>query len=164
VQGSGGRIKAIRKYANGIEFNETWKIWIDSNPLPRLPDPYDRATLIRFHLIHFAKAVPAERIDKTLHQKLQAEFLGILAWLVEGFRLYMVDGLKKPPLVVTSVESWQRESDHIPEFIAQRCISGNRFSIEPKPLFDAYKSWCRGIAEETNARPHVFPRHATSWL
>jgi putative DNA primase/helicase len=103
VQGAGGRIKATRKYENPIEFAETAKICIDTNPLPELPDPYDEATLLRLHPIPFAKSIPPDRIDKNLGQKLMAELPGILAWLVEGFRLYSLQGIDKPPAVAAAL-------------------------------------------------------------
>src|SRR5260370_4584900 len=86
ARGAGGRLKATRKYQNPIEFEETAKIFIDTNSLPELPDPYDDATLSRLHPIHFPQSFPRNHRDKRLGEKLRAEFPGILAWLVEGFR------------------------------------------------------------------------------
>lgn len=157
VQGSAGRTKARKKFANPIQFAETWKLWCDTNSLPRLADPYDPGIAIRLHPIHFARSVPAERIDKSLSQKLEAEFRGILSWLAEGFRSYVRDGLGSPPCVETSLAEWIEESDHIPRFISQCCVPGDRFTVELKPLFTAYQRWCEEALERPIS-PAMFSR------
>jgi putative DNA primase/helicase len=142
VQGAEGRIKARRKYANMIEFRETWKVWFDTNALPQLADPYDPGIPVRLHPIHFAWSISPERIDKALSRKLEDEFPGILNWLVEGFRLYLEQGLERPPSVEAALTAWLEECDHIPRFVNQCCVVGSRFSVELRPLFEAYQRWC----------------------
>jgi putative DNA primase/helicase len=147
VQGTAGRTKARKKFANPIQFAETWKIWCDTNSLPKLADPYDPGIAVRLHPIHFAGSVAAERIDKSLSRKLEAEFPGILSWLVEGFRSYIRDGLARPPAVETSLANWIDECDHIPRFINQCCVPGPRFTVELRPLFTTYLKWCEQALE-----------------
>jgi putative DNA primase/helicase len=153
VQGAEGGTKARRKYANMIQFAETWKIWLDTNSLPKLADPYDPGIAVRLHPIHFAWNIPPDKIDKALSSKLEAEFPGILNWLLEGFRLYMEHGLEKPPVVDASLAGWLLECDHIPRFIDQCCVLGERFSVELRPLFDAYQEWCEQSLEKPMAAP-----------
>jgi phage/plasmid-associated DNA primase len=69
-QGSGGRLKVVPKHINAIEFDETCKIWLECNSLPRLLDPYDPGMRVRLHPFHFASQTPPERIDRTLHEKI----------------------------------------------------------------------------------------------
>ncbi|MBE7543779.1 MAG: hypothetical protein HS123_15580 [Solibacteraceae bacterium] len=92
----GGRIKAVRKYENPIEFPETHKLWMDSNRRPRVRDVEDRATFARLWPIPFDVEIPASEIDPELPAKLMAEAEGILAWLVDGARRWSREGLERP--------------------------------------------------------------------
>ncbi len=79
-----GKIKAVRKYENPIEFPETHKLWMDTNSKPVIRAADDQATFNRLHPIPFTVTIPAEEIDKSLPRKLLAEAEGILAWAVAG--------------------------------------------------------------------------------
>jgi CheY-like chemotaxis protein len=46
-----GKIKAVRKYENPIEFPETHILWIDTNRKPVIKDADDKATFARLHLV-----------------------------------------------------------------------------------------------------------------
>jgi putative DNA primase/helicase len=157
VQGAAGRTKARKKFANPIQFAETWKVWCDTNSLPRLADPYDPGIAVRLHPIHFTKSIPPERIDKSLGRKLEAEFAGILSWLVAGFRSYIQEGLNRPPSVEASLAAWIEECDHIPRFIDECCVPGPRFSVELRPLFTRYMKWCEEALERPMS-PAMFSR------
>lgn len=89
-----GKIKAVRKYENPIEFPETHKLWIDTNRKPAIRDADDRATFNRLHPIPFIVRIPTDRIDKTLPQKLLVEAEGILAWLVAGAKAWFESDLQ----------------------------------------------------------------------
>jgi putative DNA primase/helicase len=63
-----GKIKAVRKYENPIEFPETHKLWIDTNRKPSIRDADDRATFNRLHPIPFM--VKITKIDREMPAKL----------------------------------------------------------------------------------------------
>src|ERR1039458_4470928 len=65
-----GIIKSVRKYENPIEFEETHKLWLDTNRKPRIPDADDGAIFNRLHPIPFTVIVPKEKIDRDLPGKL----------------------------------------------------------------------------------------------
>jgi putative DNA primase/helicase len=93
-----GRIKAVRKYENPIEFTETHKLWMDCNHKP-LVRGNDQALWNRLHLIPFDVTIPADEIDRDLPAKLLAESEGILAWMVAGAVRWHSEGLGKPAAV-----------------------------------------------------------------
>lgn len=78
-----GRIKAVRKYENPIEFPETHKLWIDANHKPVIRGT-DAAIWNRLYLIPFTVTLDRSEIDRELPQKLMKEAEGILAWIVAG--------------------------------------------------------------------------------
>jgi putative DNA primase/helicase len=73
-----GKIKAVRKYENPIEFLETHKLWIDTNRKPNIRDADDTATFNRLHPIPFTIRICKSQMDRDLLAKLLAEAEGIL--------------------------------------------------------------------------------------
>ena len=53
-----GKIKAVRKYENPIEFPETHKLWMDTNSKPIIRAADDHATFDRLHPIPFTITIP----------------------------------------------------------------------------------------------------------
>jgi len=79
-----GKIKAVKKYENPIEFPETHKLWMDTNRKPTIRDADDQATFNRLHPIPFTMKIPKDQIDRSLPLRLLGEAEGILAWAVAG--------------------------------------------------------------------------------
>lgn len=102
-----GTIKAVRKFENPIEFEQTFHIWLDTNKMPFIKDPDDTATLARLHPIPFLVQIPDGKIDQQMPEKLQAEGSGILAWMVEGALKWKKDKLGKPPEISLARDEWR---------------------------------------------------------
>jgi putative DNA primase/helicase len=144
-----GKIKAVRKYENPIEFAETHKLWIDTNRKPTIGDADDTATFNRLHPIPFIVRIPKEDIDKELPAKLLAEAEGILAWAVAGAKLWHKSGLNKPPEVDSAKEEWRAEMDQIGRFIEECCVLGDGFRVLASALYADYKRWADDSGEHT---------------
>ncbi len=142
-----GKIKATRKYENPIEFPETHKLWMDTNAKPMIRAADDQATFNRLHPIPFTVTIPPEEIDKGLPRKLLAEAEGILAWAVEGAKLWWRDGLGKPPEVVAANDDWRAENDQLGRFIEECCVVADSFSGKARQLYECYRTWAEGAGE-----------------
>jgi putative DNA primase/helicase len=142
-----GKIKATRKYENPIEFPETHKLWMDTNAKPMIRAADDQATFNRLHPIPFTVTIPPEEIDKSLPRKLLAEAEGILAWAVEGAKLWWRDGLGKPPEVVAANDDWRAENDQLGRFIEECCVVADSFSGKARQLYECYRTWAEGAGE-----------------
>lgn len=142
-----GKIKATRKYENPIEFPETHKLWMDTNAKPMIRAADDQATFNRLHPIPFTVTIPPEEIDKSLPRKLLAEAEGILAWAVEGAKLWWRDGLGKPPEVVAANDDWRAENDQLGRFIEECCVVADSFSGKARQLYECYRAWAEGAGE-----------------
>ena len=99
-----GKIKAVRKYENPIEFSETHKLWMDCNHKPNVRAA-DAAIWSRLHLIPFEATIAPEEIDRDLPAKFFSEAEGILAWAVKGAVRWFKEGLDKPPVVQSAGSS-----------------------------------------------------------
>jgi putative DNA primase/helicase len=144
-----GKIKAVRKYENPIEFNETHKIWLDCNHRP-IVRGNDNAIWNRLHLIPFTVTIPAEEIDRELPAKLLGEAEGILAWAVAGAVRWHREGLGKPPDVQEAGQAWRTESDQIGRFIDECCVIGDFAQARARILYSAYRKWAEDAGERSS--------------
>ena len=143
-----GKIKAVRKYENPIEFPETHKMWIDTNRKPTIRDADDRATFDRLHPIPFAVRIPKENIDREMPAKLLREAEGILAWAVVGARWWHESGLQKPPEVEAAKDQWRSEMDQVGRFVEECCVRGESLRTAASRLYDRYKAWAEDSREK----------------
>jgi putative DNA primase/helicase len=142
-----GPIKSVRKYENPIQFKATHKLWIDANhaPIVRGVDAaiWNRLVSIPFH------PIAESQIDKQLPAKLRHEAAGIVAWAVEGARLWQSKGLGQPPEVEAARNSWRASMDRIGAFREERCVEGPEHSVRARSLYTDYHEW----AEQAGERP-----------
>jgi putative DNA primase/helicase len=141
-----GRIKAVRKYENPIEFAETHKLFIDANHKPVVRGT-DNAIWNRLYPIPFDVTIPPDEIDRDLPNKLLAESEGILVWAVRGAVRWYREGLRRPPEVAEANREWRDESDHLGRFLEERCVSGDAFSVKAGVLYSDYRTWCASSGE-----------------
>ena len=142
-----GKIKAVRKYENPIEFAETHKLWIDTNRKPTIRDADDTATFSRLHPLPFTVRIPKQEIDRELPAKLLKEAEGILAWAVAGAKLWHESGLNKPPEVESAKDQWRAEMDQLGRFIEERCVTGEGFTVQASTLYSDYRRWAEAGGE-----------------
>jgi putative DNA primase/helicase len=153
-----GTIKAVRKYENPIEFPETHKLWIDTNRKPLIQDCDDKATFNRLHPIPFTVSIPKEKIDRDLPAKLLREAEGILAWIVEGARLWYAGGLQPPEEIESANREWRAEEDQLGRFFESACRLAPGLQVQARSLFAAYKDWADTSREHHILTENLFGR------
>jgi putative DNA primase/helicase len=141
-----GKIKAVRKYENPIEFTESHKLWIDANHLPTVRGT-DNAIWNRLHPVPFSVTIPKDEQDIELHSKLVAEGAGILAWAVAGSAKWYKSGLSTPQEVAKESNAWRTESDQVGRFIAECCIAVENAEAKARPLYVTYRKWAEDAGE-----------------
>lgn len=149
-----GKIKAVRKYENPIEFPETHKLWIDANHKPVIRGT-DAAIWNRIFTFPFTVTIPKEEIDRDLQAKLLAEAEGILVWAVAGAVQWHRHGLERPDEVREAVETYRSEMDQLGRFIDERCVLGDTLSAYASALYLAYQRWAEASGEHPITK-HVF--------
>jgi len=141
-----GKIKAVRKYENPIEFPETHKLWMDANHRPMVLGT-GNAIWNRLNLIPFTVTIPKAEQDRSLLDKLKAEAESILAWAVYGAQRWWSEGLGKPPEVTEAGSGWREESEPLRDFLAEKCSMEGHCKVQD--LRTAYDKWC----EENGEKP-----------
>lgn len=137
---------------NSTTFTVTHKLWLMTNHKPRIDD-MDPAIRGRLHLLPFDRRWnrpgDTERDptcpdgDKRLEATLRTEAAGVLAWLVEGARMYFEEGLEPPTAVVNSTKAYIADQDSFGKWLADstdpcRPQDGEQL----KSLFDHFAMWC----------------------
>ena len=136
---SGGDVVTARKlYGEEFEFKPEFKLFMATNHKPIIRGT-DTGIWRRIHIIPFEVSIPAEKVDKNLKYKLKDELPDILAWAVEGCRLWREEGLRLPPAIAKAVEEYKKESDVISSFVEACCMKGTE--VRANVLYAEYAKW-----------------------
>jgi putative DNA primase/helicase len=103
----GERVEARFMRQDFFEFTPQLKLWISGNHKPGL-NAVDEAIRRRFHMAPFTVTIPASERDETLTDRLQAEWPGILDWMIEGCLAWQRDGLSPPAAVRCATDAYLR--------------------------------------------------------
>jgi putative DNA primase/helicase len=177
-QMTGGDMMAARfLHEEFFEFRPAFKLWLATNEKPDVRGT-DLAIWRRIRLIPFTVTIPEAERDLQIEEKFRAELPGILAWAVEGCRLWQVQGLGVPAAVKQATEDYRREMDLLADFLAESCVEGDGYQVTVAALYAAYSAWCkqsnvkdvlskrrlgtslkqRGFINDTNSGPRAWRR------
>lgn len=87
------------------------------------------------------------RADERLAEKLQAEAVGILAWLVRGCIAWQRVGMNEPVDVRNATAEYRNEQDIIGDFLEEQCLIGSAYRIKASAIYSAYATWCEERGE-----------------
>lgn len=155
----GGYMSARGMYENLMTFEITHKLWLMTNPKPRL-DQLDEATKGRLHLIPFdmkwnrpGEVNPDPALpdaDKGLMDALKTEYEGILLWLVAGAVKYHLEGLKAPTEVAAFTRDYLASQDLLTRWLnecIETCsVSEGSLAID---LLISYQDFCMSEDESS---------------
>jgi putative DNA primase/helicase len=153
----GDALKGKRLYGQLFSFKPTHKLELLTNHKPVIKGSdfsiWRRIMLLNFP-VKFGSAAEvaageamAER-DTTLAAALRFEASGILAWIVEGARLWLAQGLAPPRSVLDANAEYRQQQDHVAEFLAERCTLDPKARQPLPPLYQSYKAWCHDAGRD----------------
>jgi putative DNA primase/helicase len=116
------------------------KFWLSVNHKPRVSDD-SYGFWRRVRLIPFTREFRGAEADPRLEEKLRAELPGILAWAVRGSLEWKKSGLNPPECVTAATEQYRVESDPLAEFIEERCLQMQNYSVSAGELYKSYAKW-----------------------
>lgn len=119
-----------------FEFRPQFKLSIIGNHKPVLRN-VDEAARRRFNIVPFVRR-PAHP-DKTLEIKLQAEWPGILRWMIDGCLDWRKDGLVRPEVVASATAEYFSEQDSVHQWVEECCNCGGRTCSDTTAKL--FKSW-----------------------
>lgn len=137
----GDRIKARRMKEDFWEFEATHHLFVAANHRPIIHGT-DHAIWRRIIVVPFDVKIPPAQQNLKLPQLLKAEREGILAWIVEGCRLWRASGRLHPPeQVLLAVEDYREEMDVLGQFIAERCTTSEHAKVGSTQIYKAFQLW-----------------------
>ena len=132
-------ITARKLYGDEFEYRPEFKLWMATNHKPTIRGT-DLGIWRRIHIIPFTVTIPEDKVDKNLGDKLAMELPDILAWIVDGYRLWETEGLHKPKVVEDAVKEYQTEMDVISAFLSSDyCVDGGE--AKASALYAVYCQW-----------------------
>ena len=140
----GDAITARRLYGNEFEFYPEFKLCLVTNHKPIIRGN-DFGIWRRLKVIPFTVTIPDEKVNKNLTQELLRELPDILAWAVEGFRLWRAEGLPEPFTILEATKEYKHEMDVIAMFLDSDYIQAGG-EIQASTLYAVYCQW----ASESN--------------
>ena len=134
--------------ADFFTFAPTFKLMIAGNHKPGLKS-VDEAIRRRLHLVPFEVQIPAGERDKSLADKLKAEWPGILRWMIDGGLKWQADGLRPPAAVQDATEAYFEATDTFGAWLAE-CTERSDVAWQREntaDLFGSWKSWAERAGE-----------------
>ena len=136
-------------YEGEVTFQPQFSLWIATNYRPQLPQD-DDAVWRRVRELPFDQQVPEDKRDPTVRQRLtdpEQNGTAILAWAVEGLRLFYAEGLEPPEKVQAATKAYREEMDECGEFFSSCCTFGPDKTAKAGLLRGEYEAWCYDNSE-----------------
>ncbi|MEV4048470.1 phage/plasmid primase, P4 family [Streptomyces sp. NPDC049744] len=159
----GDKIKARRMRQDYFSFTPTHHLWLLGNHRPEVSTG-GFAFWRRIRLLPFERVVSDDRkIDNLAFELVRDEGPGILHWLIEGARRYLLtrDPLEGPDRVRMATTAYATTEDHIGRFLAECCTrspdgEGGDLRVEQGLLYTQYSAWCHAGEGLRPATPRAF--------
>lgn len=121
-----------------FSFRPSFKLFLATNQLPQV-NGNDPAIWRRIRTIPFTRVFTQEEQDRGLAEKLAAEQVGILAWIVRGSVSWYREGLHTPAAVRSANAEYRSEMDSIGQFIDERCEVASEAAVTASSLYGSYR-------------------------
>jgi len=140
----GDKISARFMRQDLFEFQPQFTLVIAGNTKPEITN-VDDAMRRRMHLIPF-ETKPARK-DVDLPDKLKEEYPAILAWVIEGAKMWLSEGLNPPAIVIQATEEYLAGEDALARWITERCVAGPDNEMGTNEAFSDFRDWCKDSNE-----------------
>jgi len=124
-----------------VEFARTHKLMLLTNNPPRIKEDTE-AVWRRVLVVPFGHIVPPKKRDKLLLKKLEAEWPGILAWLVRGCMAWQESGLAIPSAITLATTKLRGRTDSVQAFLHECCVIDAGALTITETLYEAYGQFC----------------------
>ncbi|UCC14398.1 MAG: hypothetical protein JSW21_00020 [Gammaproteobacteria bacterium] len=136
----GDRVTARLMRQDFFTYRPQFKLLFAGNHRPRL-QAVDEAMRRRFHLIPFEASFKGSQCIKDMEARLLEEGPAILAWAVEGCRIWQEEGLNPPDVVREATEDYFANQDVLGEWLVDSCETGPDYWETPTRLFNSWRAY-----------------------
>lgn len=135
------RITARFLHREFFSFEPRFTPWVRTNHRPIIVGT-DDGIWRRLRIIRFGRTFGADEQDPGLEEKLWAERVGILNWVIEGAKRYLAQGLTMSRAMQRELVEYRSESDVFGEFLSDKTADDSSGEVEQVKLFNAWRTWC----------------------
>lgn len=149
----GAPILARRLRQDLFSFLPKPKVLMECNSRPVIRGD-DEGIWRRIRLVLWEHQLAKEEVDRTLPDKLRAEYPGILNWIIQGIGDYLSDGLAEPERVSAAMEDYRKGSSPFGEWFLERVELVEGVKTPAKHFYDDWKEWAeaQGIEKPMSQR------------
>ena len=115
--------------------------WVRTNHRPIIKGT-DHGIWRRIIIVPFRRMFAPNEQDNRLEANLMAEAEGILAWMIEGAKLYLKSGLRSSAAMKAEATQYRSDSDLLGEFLGDKTVLGPQAEVRQSALFTDYRMWC----------------------
>ena len=140
-----------KKNRDPFSFQSHARLLFSCNSIPKNYGDRSEGFYRRLIILRFKKAVPKEKKDPALLEKLRAEADGIFLFALEGLRRLMRNNFEfsESDTNREELQIYREENDSILSFVKESCSFDQEKEIGSTELYNAYKAYC----EESGLRP-----------
>lgn len=156
----GDALRARRMREDEWTFKPTHTAFMHTNHLPQIKGT-DDGIWRRIRAIRWSVTIPDAEKDEHLAEKLATpqEQRGILAWMVEGARMYLESGLgQEPDAVAEETAQYRRDQDNIGRWLSERSRTSPGKRTPARVVYLDYCAWCQSLGEEADTEPKFAAR------
>lgn len=143
-----------KKNKNPFSFQSTARLLFSCNNIPKNYGDRSEGFYRRLIIIRFDHAVPEDKKDPDLLDKLRLEADGIFLFALEGLKRLMANRYRFSETAANKAElqQYREDSDSVLSFVKDCCETGDdAFVCGSTELFNAYKAYC----EESGLKPYA---------
>lgn len=150
-------ITARYLHENSFEFKPQFKLFINTNYLPKITDGSVFSSG-RVKVIPFERHFSEKEQDKTLKKKLirPDSLSGILNWCLDGLKLMRERGLEVPPKVRSAIETYQHSNDKTVRFMEDELEYGIGYEARAAEVYTRYQRWCGENGQYPESKPNFY--------
>lgn len=135
-------ISARDVYAKPKQFRPVLTMWVNSNYMPYI-EPSNYAMHRRQRQMHWGMKYDHTNKDVNLPDKLEAEMDEILAFAVEGYAMYLAEGIDPPAMMLAAQEAFKKSVDRVGMFTEEFLEVQEGKKVECRALFNIYMQWTK---------------------
>ena len=138
---SGEPLKAKVLYQQPTETTEYPKTIIAVNELPQSAD-FSQGFYRRFLLLPFVREIPIEKVNVNLFDDLRTEQIGILLWIIKGYKRLMNNGrFTECDSIKDAMEEYRISSDPVATFLTNQGWETASETTEFKTMYRLFTEW-----------------------
>lgn len=147
-----------------FEYVPQFKLLFAGNHQPTLRG-VDESIARRFNMLPFTVTIPAAERDRGLPDKLREEWPQILAWMLEGCRAWLAEGLQPPEIVQAFTGEYLQGQDGLGQWLEEAGERDPKGFEKHSVLFASWSAWCFEVGETSGIQKALITRlRSVHWL